>query len=259
MKPQKRVTFPFHFSRDKKLLHVVVTMEDKPGALAGVLELLKGRANLIGTTSYNIEGGLSVFSGFAESLEPSIAASELEQLLAKSPTVVEAMVRESKQGLLTDSFHTGIRLGLGDPEILMNRDALSEMFADLVRVFGSGGELILFRSGTSYGKKRSESLRRAVGTEVLRSNFDQLTANFGALGWGVAKFGGDDGTSLTVTIDDCFECSAEKGVKRSCSFMRGFLVGFLSPFSEGVLECQEKSCRLDSGSRCEFVLVKKVG
>ena len=253
---RRRVVFPYYYSAHKKLFHVVARIKDVPGALAGVLDLLTTELNLLGSTSYSIEGDSAMFSCFAEALRRSETEGEIQGLLAKSPWVLESRVSESNSGLLVDSFHTGVQVGAGEPYIMFPIAGMADIFEKLIRTFGSGGETILYELGRNFGYDRFELYRPLLGPEP-GTRVGEAAHIFEALGYGASTITQNQDGSIRVVVDDCFECFTPSVIGRSCSFRRGLAAGSFSALIGREVQCQETKCRSKGDKFCEFVVTPR--
>jgi predicted hydrocarbon binding protein len=258
MTRRRRVVFPFYYSADKKLFHVVTRIRDVPGALAGVLTLLTTEVNLLGSTSYSIEGDSAIFSCFAEALRKSETPEEIQGLLAMSPWVLESTVSESKNGLLVDSFHTGVQVGIGEPYIMFPSAGMADVFEKLVRTFGSGGETILYEMGRNFGYDRFQLYRPLLGPEP-RTRVDEAAHIFEAMGYGASTIAQNLDGSIRMVVDDCFECITPSDVGRSCAFRRGLAAGSFGALLGQEVQCQETKCRSKGDESCEFFVTPRTG
>jgi predicted hydrocarbon binding protein len=256
MTRRRRVVFPYYYSAHKKLFHVVAKIRDAPGALAGVLSLLTTEVNLLGSTSYSIEGDSAMFSCFAEALRKSETPEEIQGLLAMSPWVLESKVSESNDGLLVDSFHTGVQVGTGEPYIMFPTTGMADVFEKLVRTFGSGGETILYELGRNFGYDRFELYRPLLGPEP-RTRVDEVAHIFEAMGYGASTITQNPDESIRMVVDDCFECTTPSGIGRSCAFRRGLAAGSFGALLGREIQCQETKCRSKGAKFCEFVITPR--
>ena len=253
MSRRRRVVFPYYYSAHKKLFHVVTRIKDVPGALAGVLTLLTTEVNLLGSTSYSIEGDSAMFSCFAEAIRKSETPEEIQSLLAMSPWVLESRVSENKNGLLVDTFHTGVQLGAGEPYIMFPSAGMADIFEKLVRTFGSGGETILFELGRNFGYDRFELYRPLLGPEP-RERVDEAAHIFEAMGYGASTITQNPDGSIHLVVADCFECVTPSEIGRTCAFRRGLAAGSFAALLGRDVECQETKCRSKGADFCEFTV-----
>ena len=248
--------FPYYYSEHKKLFHVVTRIKDVPGALAGVLTLLTTEVNLLGSTSYSVEGDSAMFSCFAEALRKSETPEEIQGLLAVSPWVLESRVSESKNGFLVDSFHTGVQVGTGEPYIMFPTAGMADVFEKLVREFGSGGETILYELGRNFGYDRFEIYRSLLGPDP-RARLDEAAHIFEAMGYGASAINQNTDGSIRIVVDDCFECATPSEIGRSCAFRRGLAAGTFGALLGREIQCREMKCRSKGDKFCEFLVTPR--
>jgi predicted hydrocarbon binding protein len=256
IKNEKQRIFPVHFAPGKKLVHVVVRLSDAPGSLSSILDLLAARVNLVGTTTYANSDGTALFSGFAEALSTGETAEGLRALILMSKAAKEADVVEGNEGLLVDTFHTGFVVGDED-YVLLRREGMAQMFDRVSKMLGSGGETLLVEEGKAMGQWNASSLAKRIGTERIRANSGALNRLLAAQGLGEVETRENPGGGFTVTVADCFECSGRRRSRTACSFMRGYLVGFLAEEVGKDFDSVEEKCRLNRGEVCEFNLTTR--
>jgi len=256
---QSKVIFPYHFSPDKKLVHIVAKISDDPGTLGSMLTLVGSKVNLIGTSSYALKGGTAIFSGFGELLSQFDSAQTVQELITLSHKVTACQVWESNKGLLVDWFHTGIQSSLGEPLIVLPASGLAETFDKVVKAFGSGGETILYLQGKEFATARFQTYRKLLGPHPER-RFDEALHIFEASGYGSSAVVLEDSKlKLHMTVKDCFECSVRSESGRTCAYTRGLAVGSFGEAFGRDLSCDEVKCRLKGRDACEFVLSAKDG
>lgn len=250
--PTKRIIFPIHFAPGKKLFHIVVKLSDAPGSYSAILNLLGPKVNLIGTTTYSLSDGTAIFSGFSESLSPKETAQGLTRLIKASKAAIEVMVAEGSDGLLIDTFHTGIEVG-GNEFMLMRRLGVSLMFDHVSKLLGSGGEALLYEEGRSLSIVNVENMIKLVGLERVRTNSAELSHFLTAQGWGSPEVKGSPSEgSFLIRLNDCFECSAEVTYRKGCNFMRGYFAGSMEATMGGYVDSKEVKCTMKGAPSCEF-------
>ena len=175
MKEVKKRTFPLHYAPGKELFQIVVKLSDEPGSYSSILELLSSKVNLIGTTTYSLSDGTAMFSGFAESIVKGQGPKDLEKLIDASKAAMEVVVASGKDGLLVDTFHTGIVVDDED-YMLFRRDGLTHMFDHVAKTLGSGGEALLYQEGYTLSQRNAEDMFNLLGSGAGQSS-----------GWGAEK------------------------------------------------------------------------
>jgi predicted hydrocarbon binding protein len=254
---QRKTVFPFHYSPDERMVHVLAKLTDEPGTLASLLSVLGTKVNLVGTSSYSTSDGAAIFSGFGKILSSSNNAHSIQKHAAKAPSVLSCQVWEDKEGLLVDRFHTGFQAGFGEPYLMFPLKGLSDTFERIVKTFGSGGQTILYTYGLDYGMARAPLYKSIMG-EHPETRLDELTAIVGALGYAASTATFESsGKVLKLTARECFECSTPTTTERKCAFLRGMAVGIFSTLFNKELVCEETKCRQEGNEECEFVLRAK--
>jgi len=248
--------FPFYYSPATKTVHVVAKLRDSPGALASLLNNLGTRLNLIGTTSYSIEGGCAIFSCFGQALFDSDTAKSIQKVASRSPHVLACQVRGSEDGLLVDQFHQGIQSEKGESYIMMHRDGLASMFIAVRRALGSGGDMLLYMQGKSYGYSRVEACGSALGPNPV-TRLQELAHIYEALGFGASLVTLQPNGTVKLILSDDLECSASDGWGQSCCFARGLVEGSIGAALGKEMTAEETKCRLRGDSDCEFLVMAK--
>jgi predicted hydrocarbon binding protein len=254
MKENKKQIFPIHFSPGKKLFHIVVRLSDAPGSYSSILDLVSKKVNFVGTNTYSLGVGTAMFSGFSEALSPDQTAKGLKDLILQSRAAQDAEVYEGKDGLLVDTFHSGLAVG-EEAYIMIRQEGIDHMFDEIVRFFGSGGDSLLYQNGVAIGKKNAELTIGTVGMERVRTQTGNLYRFLTAQGWGAFVAAGDlfKGTT-TITVEGCFECATGRGSRKGCNFLRGYLDGAASVALGRDARCVETRCTLRGAKACEFTL-----
>lgn len=251
---RRKVEYPFHYSPDWRLVHFVAEVQDKPGALAFLLNTLGTKLNLIGTTSYSAGDGTAIFSGFGQVLSKHDTAQSIQALAAETHSAIACRAWESKEGFLVDTFHTGLQNGLGEPFIMVPTASLAKSFEEVVRVFGSGGKTILYLQGMDYAKARWRLFSLLLGPHAEKRT-EEIFSIFEAFGLGTLTVSSEsNGKTLRLVVRDCFECSVSTSTGRSCEFIRGMVVGYFGGVFGKEVGCEETKCRLKGDKLCEFVL-----
>ena len=254
MKETRKREFPLLYSKEKKLFNIVVHMSDDPGSMRAILEALEEKVNLIGTSCYTLSDGTAMFTAFAEALSQDETASTLKGALGSLDTALETEVGEGKGGLLVDTFHTGIQVGR-DEYLLMRREGLSGVFDHIVKLFGSGGEVLLHEEGRALGRDDAQRRISELGEDVAANESAYLGRALTPQGWGVVESSAKPGqTDYKVTVADCFECSGEGGVRKGCDFVRGFYEGSVEVTRGREPKVEEVACRLRGDDACVFTI-----
>ena len=249
LKPIRKREFPMYYAPGKRLFQIVVRISDAPGSLSSILNLLGSRVNLIGTATYTLGDGTAMLNAFAEALTAQDTTASIKKALSTSPATVESEVREGKDGLLVDTFHTGLE-ALGEDYMLLRRWGMGNMFDHIVKIFGTGGEVLLYEEGSAMARGNLERTSSALTMPTILGNPSYLISFLSAQGWGSFKLD-QVKDEATVTAADCFECAKGSKVRRKCDFVRGYLEGTASG-AGGEYQAEEVECRLRGGKACVF-------
>lgn len=253
---QYRRGMAYTFFSDKKKFQIVAKMNDVPGALAGLLEVLRSRVNLTSVQAQRGGNGEMVFSCFAEPLLPTEKAEALEKLLRVSGKAHEVQVTEGSDGLLVDSYFKGIENEDGKRILLFTRDGVNDMFDKMIEVFGTGGEVLLYREGASVGEANARELVVRMGKDGAARSMAMVLKMFTASGWGDATLViSEESKKPAVQVRDCFECSSELKSRRNCAFVKGLLTGSAKAILGPDVAYEETKCRLKGDDCCEFTPV----
>jgi predicted hydrocarbon binding protein len=251
---RKKVIFPFHYAPGKQLFQVIARISDKPGSLAAILNNLSAKLNLIGINTYALPDDTAMVVGFASSMSGKEKSGELAEEIMKSKTVIHAEVREGNDGLLVDTFHTGNMVG-DQNFLLLRRDSLSRVFEEVVKIFGTGGDALLYKEGQEMGREDARNFIRIFGTEHIAEQASYLTSILTAEGFGAFEPNLASSEALYgIRVTECFECAENRGFRRACNFLRGYLQAAGVTALGVELEAKETKCILRGDEECEFLL-----
>jgi predicted hydrocarbon binding protein len=258
MKSTRKQSLGVYYSPRVKSFHVVVRLKDVPGALSSVLGLLRNHLDLIGSTSYNLEDGGAIWSGFGKSLSKDETEGKLRKLVKRSPKVLECEVKGSDHGLLIDSFHSGIEVAPDRPAVVFPLAGVSRIYDHLARILGSEGETILFEEGSALGKSSGQYLNTMLGHGRLDWKVKALLGTYSIIGWGSASLEVEkSGARYRVRIRDCMECFGVGKNRQECNLVRGCLTSAVSTLSGSEFKSEETKCRFRGHPFCEFLLSRQ--
>ena len=241
-------------SPNEKMFQIVVRMKDEPGALGQILNLLAGHVSMVDVHAYNTSEREAILSGFARHVPTSEKPTSLEETVMMSPFALDCKIVESSDGLLVDSFHTGIETDYGEPLMLFRRDAFNMMFDRMAELFGTGGEVMLLYEGMAIGEMNAHEIIRRLGKDTITRNMPSVIRMLSTSGWGSASLQFSEDGSPVVRIDHCFESSTRKKVRHGCYFAKGMLTGVARVILGPEVKCEETKCVLRGDDYCEFTL-----
>jgi predicted hydrocarbon binding protein len=167
-----------------------------------------------------------------------------------------AEVLEGKDGMLVDTFHTGLEAG-GEYLMLVRRRALAAMLNTIYRMLGSAGEVLLFQEGMAVGRADGEAFVKSLGAKKVRDNIRYLRNNLAAQGWGRIETESDSDDEMPrVLVRDCFECSSDKGERAGCHFFRGYIAGTGAVTFGQEVAVEETRCTLSGDDACVFAMTQ---
>jgi len=239
------------------VFHIAVEIEDVPGSLNSVLELVSGQIDLKNTMSFSHEGGLASWRAFASAIDPSTSAESVRLRILRSPFVKSVEVTEGRDGLVVNRTSSGPSLGPGEPLMVMSVGGMNSVFGQVVKVFGTGGESILYGQGHSLGQANGRYLKEFLGNGLVKHKLDDLAGLYSSFGWGVVEvFYDGHGSDVTGRVHDCFECASTEAVETRCNFFLGHFKGIASALLGVELAGSETRCKRRGNEFCEFELRK---
>jgi predicted hydrocarbon binding protein len=245
---------PYYFAPGKKLFQIVVKVRGDSGALGSVLGSVESAVRPVASVTYALPDNASMLSVVGEALSDADTAEMVRSSVTTNGAALEVEVLEGREGMLVDTFHTGLATGAGYI-MMIRRHSLTRMLDRVKRLLGSGGEVVLFEEGIAVGKANGEAFLKALGAEKVRRNIDYLRSNLSAQGWGsVSVKVSADGQTRTMVVEDCFECSSNDGGRTGCQFFKGYIMGNTSAIFGKAFSVEETVCRLRGGDVCEFVV-----
>ena len=134
----------------------------------------------------------------------------------------------------------------------------ANMEAELNSTFVTGGSVILYRMGYSYGKYLGLVVKRRAGKSdptalavdlmirvAKESGWGNMTLNGGALSQGV----------LRLIIKDCLFCAhLNKGAEARCHFLAGVAAGIADEVTGANHTAREERCIAKDDNVCEIVV-----
>jgi predicted hydrocarbon binding protein/predicted amino acid-binding ACT domain protein len=241
----------------KRLAQVLVTMKDEVGAVASVNSLFASlNVDVRQSMSYSVtQDSLAIYNAFVVLNDPGVSVVQLVDRLERSSFVVKAEAREGRNGVIVDGVSFPVSWE-GRRTIILSQMATARMFEAIRFTLGSGGDVVLYQQGSSYGKELAVSFVTRLGVDYLRHNFDYTLGLLSATGWGVPELVGskDSFPNITITLQSCLECDGVRTTRPACSFVRGFLAGVSSTLAGHIVHCEELRCIGMGARHCEFAL-----
>ena len=237
---------PYYFAPGKMLLQIVVQVSAEPGALGRVIGLLERRVKVIGTTTYGLPDGACVLSAVAEAKSQDMKSKELRDALVSEQGVSDAEVSEGRDGMIVDTYHTGLMVGT-EYLVMFRRHAVTRMLDRIHSLLGTGAEVLLFEGGVAQGRSDGEVFVKSLGLGKARRTVDYLMQSLSAQGLGiVTRWATHGDENPVVAIRDCFECASNESGRTGCHFARGYIAGSSSAIFGGEFSVRETECVLET-------------
>ena len=241
----------------KRLAQVLVTMKDEVGAVASVnAQISSLNVDIRQSMSYSLtQDSLAIYNAFVVFNDPRVSLVQLVDRLKESAFVVKVEAGEGRDGVIVDGISFPVNWQ-GRRTIIFSQIATARMFEAIRFILGSGGEVVLYQQGSSYGKELADSFMSRLGADYLKRNFDYTLGLLSATGWGVPELvGAKDGfPNVTIALRSCLECDGLRAPRPACSFVRGFLAGVFSVIAGHIVHCEESRCTATGNHQCEFEL-----
>lgn len=247
------------FDPTRRYFHIVIELENVPGALHNVLEVMRGlNLNVLGSfSSVDSAAQVGVWSGFVE--DSDHGAPELKRKLGASPYVHDAMVVESSKGFLVDGVHFPLAFNTGTRAVMMTAKYVAKMMETIRKEFGSGGNVIIYEEGKAYGKDVGAEYLQRLGGDFVASNLADVLKLYQALGWFRVEAVEADRSSGKVLLrtSENFECAGSESKVPLSHFVRGHIAGSLTTYMGKEMACEETSCIAAGDKYCEFSVTPK--
>jgi predicted hydrocarbon binding protein len=247
------------FDPTRKYFHIVIELENVPGALHNVLDVTRGlELNILGSfSSVDSAAKVGVWSGFVE--DNNHDAVELRRKLGGSPYVHDAIVVESNKGFLVDGVHFPLAFNTGTRAVLMTARYVARMLETIRKQFGSGGNVIIYEEGRAYGKDVGAEYFQRLGADFVTSNLGEVLKLYQALGWfrlEAVEVEHKTGKIVVRTAEN-FECAGSQSRVPLSHFVRGHIAGTISTYMEKEMACEETNCVAMGEKYCVFALTPK--
>jgi predicted hydrocarbon binding protein len=245
----------FHYDPKKKVFLVSLHLENEPGALGNLANLLavRGINILEGFFGGMSSGPKATVSFFAETGNQRVDASWLKEFIESSVLVSDVEVRPGVDGFVADSLNFPLTWSTGDRALLMRTASLRAMFATIMAADREEGERAIYDQGFSYARATYErlfSIYRPKGKEGLA----EMLKIYSATGWGLLELSGlDPGRKRAkLKLEEGFECTDMNTGRHESNFVRGHLAGVLSTFFGSRVKAVETKCISKGDPYCEF-------
>jgi len=247
----------FRYDPKKKYFIVSLHLENKPGALGNLANLLAIRGinileGFFGGMSYSQKANVSFF---IESTNQQIDEGWIKDFLSSSVYVSDVEVRAPVEGFITDSINFPLTWNNGDRAVLMRVEGLRVMLDGVKSAYTDTGEAEIYRMGFSYGRAAWENLM-GVHHPKSKEGLAEMLRIYVATGWGKVDLLEFNPQHLhaRLKLEDGFESEGLSTGKSECYFIGGHLAGLMSSYFGADLKAHETRCVSKGDSYCEFEL-----
>jgi predicted hydrocarbon binding protein len=245
----------FHYDPKKKVYLVSLLLENKPGALGNLADVLAIRGmnileGFFGGMSYEPK---TTVSFFVETTNQRMDEKWLKEFIESSAYASDVEVRPGVDGFVADSVNFPLTWNTGDRAVLMQMASLKSMFDAVMTAEGKEGERVIYDQGFSYAWATYERLFSTYRPNS-RAGLAETLKIYSATGWGRLELSGLDPVHkrAKIKLEEGFECTGRSTGKPESNFIRGHLAGVLTTFFGSEVKAVETMCISKGDSYCEF-------
>lgn len=249
------------YDPDHLLLLVVLKTKNIPGSLGDIgTRLGKAGMNILSVSNYAVPTSEQSFiSFFAQAKDRRTTEDDVRKVVMASPFVTSSFVRRSESPFLINDFAFPLMFFPSGRGVLFPQSGVVAMFQELVQLYGSGGESILFRAGSSVGREGADELAKLLGEKGMVESSESLTRLYAAKGWGKMELAdyAPDYSTYRLKVVEGFESEGVRASKPNCHFSRGLVAGSSERVFGRPMDCQEEKCAAMGDPYCLFRVTAK--
>jgi predicted hydrocarbon binding protein len=245
----------FHYDPKKKVYLVSMHLENEPGALGNLTNLLAVRGmnileGFFGGMSYEPKATVSFF---VETTNQRMDESWLKDFIESSVYASDVEVRPGVDGFVSDSVNFPLTWNTGDRAVLMRTASLRSMFDAVMAANRKEGERIIYDQGFNYAQATYERLFSTYRPKS-RAGLAEMLKIHSATGWGRLELSDLDPEHrrAKLKLEEGFECADMKTGKPESNFIRGHVAGVLSTYFGSEVKAIETRCTSKGDPYCEF-------
>lgn len=245
------------YQRGARIGQMLVKFKDVAGSLADVNRIAsESGVDIRQSNAFAaLDKSYALYNTFVEFKDPKVSHLELARRLKQSPFVLDASVVEGREGEIIDVLEFPVNWS-GQRIVLVDQLSMSSMLQRVQKLFGSGGDLILYEEGLTFGEGLIGSVSEAVGKEFMARNYDYVLNLLAATGWARPKLleAANDNRDIVIRLERCFECEGKTSESPKSNFMRGFVSGVFASITGRAMDCVEVECIARGNPYCKFKL-----
>lgn len=246
----------------RPLFLVVVKGKNVPGALGDIATRMgKAGLNILVTNDLSVPESTDSTVSFVLETRGEGAEEAIRKTVTSSPFVVDVWVKRSDSRLMIDDFAFPLMFYPSGRAVIFPQTGISAMFRDTVRMFGTGGESILFRAGFSVGTTGTDDIMKAMGGDTQLQHAASFMGLYRALGWGRLELleASDDFRRFKLKLSQGFESDSAKSNRPNCHFTRGMISGSCERLFGSPVVCVEEKCAAAGDPFCVFSVSSRDG
>ena len=247
----------YRYDPKKKYFLVSLKLENKPGALGNIGDLLAIRGiNILEGFFGGISNGSKGTMGFfLETTNQKMDEAWLKDLLQGSVMVSDVEVRSGVEGFLADSVNFPLTWNTGERAVLMRMSTLRAMLDAVRESDPKHGPAALYKQGFDFGYTGWENLLDLHRPKTREGLAEMLNIHVAA-GWGHLELTDLDvpAKRAWLRMDDGFECADVSANSPVGFFTSGHLAGVMSAYFGVKMRSTESKCTSVGDEHCEFYI-----
>jgi predicted hydrocarbon binding protein len=253
MSDREKDVMVYHYDPRRRIFLVSLHLENRPGALGNLADLLgvRGMNILEGYFGGISSGPKGVLSFFVETTNRMMDANWLKDFIETSVFVSDVVVKPSVEGFIVDSLNFPLTWNTGDRAVMM-RIAGVRAVLDAAKS-GPDGERLVYEQGFNYGKAAWLDMM-SVYRPNTREGWAEELRIYVATGWGQIDLLELDFRArwAKVRMREGFECAGLRTGRPESNFIRGHLAGAFSAYFGTDVGAFETKCSSMGHPYCEY-------
>lgn len=247
------------YDPSKRYFLISAKLKEQVGALADLTRILAVRGFNILEGYFFVPKGqpTGTMTLIAEASRQKVDKDFVQQLLEGSSFIDSVEVVESKKGLIINSVNFPVRWEAEGRVLLLQTDALKQMFTAMRDKLGKEADGFLYKLGSDYARKIWKDL--FSGLPVDQESIQYQLELYSALGFGkpeITRYK-QQVPSAKISVSGSFECEDGHSSVPMSHFLRGALGGSFEVFLGRGLTTTESQCVAMGAKNCEFEISAK--
>ena len=245
----------YRYDPSKRYFLVSLRLENKPGALGNLADLLgvRGMNILEGFFGDITQSAKGVVSFFLETTNKKMDEEWLKDLLVSSVYVSDVEVKTSSEGFVADSINFPVAWNNGERALVLRIDGVRAMLDAVRAADPEKGTDTIYSSAYNFGLNSFEALTSLYNPRT-KEGLNDLLQVYNAAGWGKIELLDVDfkRSRARVRLKEGFESLGLSTGKAECHFVRGHVAGAFSAIFGARVTASETRCTSAGAEFCEF-------